>query len=270
MPPAEWQRIDPQLTRDLDYREIRELNRSINSEEEMALPPRRQSRLWQVFLAVGVALLIIVALNIGWLGNLGRADYSLLRESAALYADPQIWEQRAAVVLIEGSQSRGTGFNIAADGLLVTNRHVLEQEKTVLITFPDGRQFSATAANWLIDEAVDLALIDIDGRDLPFATLADSLPEAGNEVFFIGNPLGWTWIAGAGKVKVIYFVGSTQRPTILIEGKIRPGNSGSPLFNADGQVIGVIFASVEGQENSGLALPQYLVRDLVNLFYDTW
>ena len=98
-----------------------------------------------------------------------------------------------AVVVIEGTGGNGTGFNISEDGLIVTNRHVVEDSRIITIRFGGDGAATFTTREWIDIPEVDMALIDIDGEDLPFVELNDEYPSADDEIIFIGNPLGYDW-----------------------------------------------------------------------------
>lgn len=259
-PPEEyWRETDPSYARDLDFDEIDELNRKAEDEEsrqqqnqDSASTERPLRSPWARSI---IALLVIVAVTlwivISMVGN--YFDWGILSNSARLAKDESLASLRESVVVIEGSGGNGTGFNIAADGLIVTNRHVVEDSPIITIRFGGEDAQTFTTREWIDIAEVDMALIDIDGENLPFVQLNDQYPTADDNIIFIGNPLGYDWTISEGTV--ISMVALNNIPLIYFSGPVQPGNSGSPIFNDQSQVIGVIFAKLTDQDNAGLAIP---------------
>lgn len=177
-------------------------------------------------------------------------------------------------------QGLGSGFVFRADGIVVTNEHVVRNATEVVVTFSDGRDFEASVVG--TDEVTDLAVLRIKSppRDLPVAPLsASSDLIIGEWAIAIGNPFGYylanpepTVTAG-----VISAVGRNIIPTgnnsgyyldmIQTDASINPGNSGGPLINAAGEVIGVnssILSQSGGSVGLGFAIPIDRARRIVN------
>lgn len=153
----------------------------------------------------------------------------------------------------------GSGF-VLEDGVIVTNRHVVGQPRDVTISTWDGRTFDARVDG--IAQDADLAVIRIDTSDLPTATLRTTPIVIGERVAAIGYPGGGGATITTGKV-----LGFTdgpvlgeQVPAIRVDAEVLPGNSGGPLIDADGLVIGVIFA-MTGPGGDGLAVPVDVLLD---------
>ncbi|OPL15062.1 MAG: hypothetical protein AVO34_00710 [Firmicutes bacterium ML8_F2] len=194
--------------------------------------------------------------------------FTFLRESWQLSDDPLVQEVRPAVVQIyvdihsgNSRQLRGSGFNIAPAGLVVTNRHLLEDAVNVRVSFPGRGTF--TASRWHLSNYVDLALIELDAGDLPSVEIAEELPVPGEELLVIGNPLQYTRVANKAVLSSYRSNPGRDFPHIVIKALIYPGNSGSPLFNEDGKVVGIVFATLrnsDDDETRGLAVD---VRELI-------
>ncbi len=167
----------------------------------------------------------------------------------------------------------GSGFFISADGLIVTNKHVVSDEQaeyTVIIS--GGQEYPAKVL--ARDPNNDIAVIKIDGMDFSAATLGDSDQiKVGQTVLAIGNPLGEFAnsvsrgiVSGLKRnVSAGSGFGDSERLTDIIQtdAAINPGNSGGPLFALDGTVIGVNVAMASGAENIGFALPINSVKRVI-------
>ena len=145
-----------------------------------------------------------------------------------------------SVVFIETTDSSGTGFIIESDGYLLTNAHVVEDVSKARVKLIDGRLFIASVIGR--DENIDLALLKISASDLPIAELGDSSEEAlrkGEQVFAFGFPLEFTESVTftGGVLSARQVVGGVAY--LQTDAQIHPGNSGGPLVNNKGQVIGI-------------------------------
>jgi len=159
----------------------------------------------------------------------------------------------------EGSpaQGAGSGFIIDADGFILTNQHVIEGARRITVTLADGRAFRAEVVG--ADPAIDVALIRIEGaRNLPEAALGDSDElRVGEWVCAIGNPLGYVHSVTVG---VVSFIGRklfdpSLDDYIQTDAAINFGNSGGPLINSRGEVIGINSAISSRASNIGFAVP---------------
>ena len=164
----------------------------------------------------------------------------------------------------------GSGFIISRDGYILTNNHVVESADSVLVRMSDRREFSAEIIG--TDPRSDLALLRIDATGLPLVKLAgkDDL-EVGEWVLAIGSPFGLDYSVSAGIVSAKGRSLPTERnenyvPFIQTDVAINPGNSGGPLFNLDGEVVGVnsqIFTRSGGSIGLSFAVPASVARNVV-------
>lgn len=158
----------------------------------------------------------------------------------------------------------GAGILWSADGLVLTNRHVLGRQ-TPRVLLADERSFDAEVI--ATDEEIDLALLRIQATDLPAARIGDSTQlRAGELVFTLGHPWGQRNAASMG---VVSHLGSAQTrgrrgviPVIRTDAQLAPGNSGGPLLNAAGEVVGINTLIVGG--NQGVAIPSAVALDFVS------
>ncbi|MDP3970190.1 MAG: trypsin-like peptidase domain-containing protein [bacterium] len=173
----------------------------------------------------------------------------------------------------------GSGFLVSADGLIVTNKHVIDDPQAeYAVTLMDGTQYTASVV--ARDPLNDIATIKIEGNDFPFLSFGDSDQiKSGQTVIAIGNALSEfdnsvsvgvvsglarSIVAGDG-------FGSSELldDVIQTDAAINPGNSGGPLLNLDGEVIGVNVAVAFGSENIGFALPANTIKNVVNSIKET-
>jgi serine protease Do len=166
--------------------------------------------------------------------------------------------------------SMGSGFIISEDGYIVTNNHVVENARSVVVRLSDRREYDAEVIG--LDERSDLALIRIDASGLPAARLdSDDRLDVGEWVLAIGSPFGLDYSVTAGIVSAKGRSLPTERnenyvPFIQTDVAINPGNSGGPLFNLDGEVVGVnsqIFTRSGGSIGLSFAIPVSVVRNVV-------
>jgi serine protease Do len=140
-----------------------------------------------------------------------------------------------------GPLSFGSGFIISADGKILTNHHVVNDAKTITVTLKDHRQFKAKVIG--SDDKTDVALIQIEASALPTVNLGNSTNvEVGEWVLAIGAPLNLDYSATQGIVSATDRVLDAEQryvPFIQTDAAVNPGNSGGPLFNTKGQVIGI-------------------------------
>lgn len=255
-----------------------ELNYRYGDEEEKdsrsSIHRRRRSLLFKP--AVFLVVIIFATLALGsFLNIFTLPSLDFLVESQRLSRDPLVKDLRETVVGIvatpEGKaypvsrQRRGTGFNISAGGVIVTNRHLLEDAGSITVTFP-GRG-SCRITGWSTSALADLGLIYLAGDNLPFVDLEkEQPPEVGDNVLIIGNPLNYSRIAMSGKITGYRQLDDCPVPVLEIGVPVYGGSSGSPVFNDKGKVVAVIFAVLEGGNEGdakGLALPVELLDDLL-------
>ncbi|MBE9173818.1 trypsin-like peptidase domain-containing protein [Cyanobium sp. LEGE 06143] len=143
---------------------------------------------------------------------------------------------------IQEQQGQGSGFITRSDGVLLTNAHVVDGASEVSVTLPDGRSLTGKVLG--SDPLTDVAVVKVVATDLPVAPLGDSAKlRPGEWAIAIGNPLGLDNTVTAGIISAIQrtnAVGEGQRvPYIQTDAAVNPGNSGGPLINDRGQVIGI-------------------------------
>jgi len=167
-------------------------------------------------------------------------------------------------------RASGSGVIIGSDGYIVTNYHVIENARELVVTLGSGEELPATVIG--ADPPTDLAVIKVDRKELPAAALADSNKlRVGEPAIAIGNPLGLDF-----QQSVTVGVISARERSITIQGQkftfiqtdaaINDGNSGGALVNINGKVVGINTAKIKvpGVEGMGFAIPSNTVRQITS------
>jgi len=153
----------------------------------------------------------------------------------------------------------GSGFIISSDGLILTNAHVVRDAKDVTVKLSDRREYTAKVLG--IDTATDIAVLRVDAKDLPVVRLGDPRNlEVGDPVLAIGAPYGLEQTATSGIVsaKGRSLPGDAVVPFIQTDAAVNPGNSGGPLFDGSGSVVGInsqIYSRSGGFQGVSFAIP---------------
>ena len=155
--------------------------------------------------------------------------------------------------------AEGSGFITSADGLILTNAHVVQGAKEVIVKLTDRREFVAKVLG--SDALTDIALLKIDARDLPTVQVGRPAQlRVGEWVLAIGSPFGFENSVTVGVVSATgrSLPGDALVPFIQTDAAVNPGNSGGPLFNASGEVIGInsqIYSRTGGFQGLSFAIP---------------
>lgn len=164
--------------------------------------------------------------------------------------------------------SLGSGFIISQDGYVLTNNHVIDGADIIHVRLNDRREYEAKLVG--TDKRTDLALLKIEAEDLPTVTIGDSdNMKPGQWVLAIGSPFGFDYTVTAGIVSALgrNLPSDNYVPFIQTDVAINPGNSGGPLFNLDGEVIGInsqIYTRSGGFMGVSFAIPSNLVMSVVD------
>ncbi|MFO1518362.1 MAG: DegQ family serine endoprotease [bacterium] len=162
--------------------------------------------------------------------------------------------------------SLGSGVIINRDGTILTNNHVVQNADEIVVKLSDGRKFSAKVVG--NDPKTDIAVIKVAGGagDFPTAPLGDSdRLDVGEWVLAVGNPfgLGQTVTAGIVSAKGRVIGAGPYDDFIQTDASINPGNSGGPLFNLNGEVVGINTAIIASGQGIGFAIPINITKNLV-------
>jgi serine protease Do len=156
-------------------------------------------------------------------------------------------------------RGQGSGFIVSADGLILTNAHVVREAKEVTVKLSDRREYSAKVLG--ADPATDVAVLRIDAKDLPTVRLGDPKQlQVGDPVLAIGSPFGFEQTATQGIVSALgrSLPGDSYVPFIQTDAAVNPGNSGGPLFDGNGSVVGInaqIYSQSGGYQGLAFAIP---------------
>ncbi|HEX7704882.1 MAG TPA: trypsin-like peptidase domain-containing protein [Thermoanaerobaculia bacterium] len=171
------------------------------------------------------------------------------------------------------SQSLGSGFVWSADGIIVTNNHVVEGASRITVNFQDGTQLPAKLLG--VDPDSDLAVLRVEAKDLPAATLGTSSDlMIGETVVAVGNPFGLSGTVTTGVVSALgrsvpsESKNRTYTDFIQTDASINPGNSGGPLLNIEGRVIGINVAVYAQAQGIGFAIPVDRARKVIQDLLD--
>jgi serine protease Do len=165
-------------------------------------------------------------------------------------------------------QGIGSGVIATKDGYILTNNHVVDGADEVKVALQDGREFTAKVIGR--DPKSDIAVIKIDGKDLPVVPMADSdKVEVGDVVLAVGNPFGIGQTVTTGIVSATGragAIGLDYEDFIQTDAAINPGNSGGALIDAEGRLIGIntaILSRSGGNQGIGFAIPSNLARNVM-------
>ncbi|MEQ8174463.1 MAG: serine protease [Syntrophomonadaceae bacterium] len=256
MPPEDW-----------------DLNRERNSAVENQLPDddslatvqdEKRRSLVRRFMAL-ICLFAFLGLILANLNTLLGDLPPYLQQFHSLSSEEIVKKSRPAVVKVlafnalpgsvAASPRQGTGFNIDPRGLIITNRHVLENCQEVRVVFSDGSSYPSNQFKFVGDR--DLALVRLNTRDLPILAADYSrLPAAGELLTIVGDPKGYQGIPVQGSLAGYTTGEGGSSGVMVIRANIAPGNSGSPVLDFKGQVVGVVFAMTDsGPSSMALAIP---------------
>jgi serine protease Do len=157
------------------------------------------------------------------------------------------------------ARGEGSGFIVSPDGYILTNAHVVDSASEVTVRMTDRREYSARVIG--LDARTDVAVLKIEGKGLPYVRLGD--PESlkvGEWVVAIGSPFGFenSVTAGIVSAKSRSLPGDAYTPFIQTDVAVNPGNSGGPLFNLQGEVVGInsqIYSRTGGYQGVSFAIP---------------
>ena len=167
-------------------------------------------------------------------------------------------------------RGQGSGFIVSSDGIILTNAHVVRGAKEVTVKLTDRREFRAKVLG--ADPKTDVAVLRIEAKDLPVVSVGKTNElHAGDWVLAIGSPFGFENTVTAGVVSATgrSLPDDSSVPFIQTDAAVNPGNSGGPLFNAQGEVVGInsqIYSRSGGYQGVSFAIPidlAYKIKDQI-------
>ncbi|EKN70781.1 serine protease [Schinkia azotoformans] len=222
------------------------------NEEDKIVKARQMKRqsVIRKFITAILVIALLISLNQVWPRVINFSSIKFLQKSSELSKQDDIKEYKEAVVTIQDQYTKGTGFNISETGLIVTNKHVVEDMHPITVIFPNGEWKTADIIS--VETDIDLAFLKIKGEQLPYMSLSE--PDAWqvqDHIYVIGNPLFHNQIVNEGNI----LQGSEKNGVIRLSAPIYKGNSGSPVISSEtGKVIGVVYAK-SMTEDVGYAIP---------------
>lgn len=260
--------IDDDLYEEIDDEEMHELVQQArveawqrDRERKEANQSKRPFPKWAFWL-IAIALVMNVFTFMPQKISIPAIDF--LITSAKLSQDQTVKSYKESVVTIETGDSRGTGFSITSDGLILTNDHVVEGDQPITIGYPTKGLYDAEVVERFPE--IDTAVLRVEGDDFPYLEVAtDPDTEVDEHVYFIGNPLSFNGIANEGELIGYSNLSSWDDPVGMIRAPIYRGNSGSPIINDDGHVIGVVFATTKDDEYGKVGL--FVPMDVIDSYY---
>tara|TARA_Y100000310_G_scaffold282444_1_gene303699 strand:- start:301 stop:1179 length:879 start_codon:yes stop_codon:yes gene_type:complete len=200
---------------------------------------------------------------------------TLNEEIAELKADTSadfsgiIAEVIPSVVSIGTDVAQGSGFLISSDGYIVTNAHVLNGGRYVrALNYESNTWTSAQFIGW--DEGFDLAVLKIPGSNYDYMEFGDSDNiKVGEKAIALGNPLGLSFSVSEGIISALKRIGPNNIDAyIQVDTPLNPGNSGGPLVNKKGKVIGINNFKLQNSENLGFALESNMAVNVINNIFE--
>lgn len=234
------------------------------NEEELEAKARKKQKRQKIIKYITFFIILALLVNI-WaifprVVNIPSIQFLLKSNELSKDSDIQAWKE--AVVTINGSGRKGTGFVIDPVGLIVTNFHVIDKMKDIQASFSNGEIYSAEILK--ANPENDIALLKVTEQKKNFSALplSDQKVEPNRPIYIIGNPLAHSFIVNEGTSGEM-IRSSLHSEVLLIDVPVHSGNSGSPVLTEDGLVVGVVYATTE--ENKGLAIPAKQIIELLDM-----
>ncbi|NUO62883.1 MAG: PDZ domain-containing protein [Gemmatimonadaceae bacterium] len=209
------------------------------------------------------ALAFVVVATVAATPSLAQTSARLPDETAIIRVARGITP--AVVSVVQQGIGSGSGVIIRADGVILTNAHVVGDARTVEVGLADGRRVAGTVL--ARDPAVDVAVVRVALTGLPTAPLGNSDQlEVGQTAIAIGNPIGLDRTVTTGIISAVNRSprGFELGGLIQTDAAINPGNSGGPLLDSQGRVVGINSAILQGTTGLGFAIPINLAQDIAN------
>ena len=235
---------------------------------------RRSARVYALVMVAAFAICLLLLMGTVWLSYRSAPTDAMSVGEVSEMVSP-------GTVLIYASSSTqsgfGTGFFVRQNGYIVTNYHIVEDAEKVTVTLYSEEEMEAAIVWYSI--ADDLAILKIDGNGYPTLKIGDSdRLKVGDTAIAVGNPGGniCPWTTTTGIISAVDREVTVEGSRAIVDltmmqtdAQVNPGNSGGPLCNDRGEVIGIVTRKLTDYEGIGMALPINGAMELVNAFLDT-
>lgn len=240
-----------------------------DDEEETSQFEKKSYRTLKIIIAFFICIALISNVLSLWSQLINIPSFEFLTISKELSENEDVERYKESVVVVRTENSKGTGFYFSDEGFVMTNYHVIDDGLQITVTFKEGDTYRGEVV--VTDEDIDIAIIQIDTeKQYPTLSFTNNWEE-GMSVYVIGNPLFFNHIANKGNITGEITVKNKEKPMLILDAPIYRGNSGSPIINEAGQVIGVVYATTKiddngNSKNVGLVIPvPYFERYLEDL-----
>lgn len=223
---------------------------SAEGKEAMNNKSRRPFPKW-VFWLIAIVMVVNTFVVLFEVYSIPAIEF--VKTSARLSAQEDIATYKKSVVVVSTDGGKGTGFSISSEGTILTNYHVIEGNNSVTVTFPDAGRFKAKVLETY--PSIDLAVLHVNGQGFPSLKLAERIDVTMHDaITFIGNPLRFSGIANEGTILEEIQLKEWDEPVWMMDAHVYRGNSGSPVLDDKGHVIGVVFATLDHETRGRVGL----------------
>lgn len=257
-----------------DFKDDEEIYESkddfFDPEDDLEPEPKPKKNLRWLKITVSVLLSIALISNVLalWPKLFNSAAIEFLTTSRELSKNEDVQLYKESVVVVRSGSSKGTGFYFSKDGYIMTNDHVIDDKSMITVTFHKGESFHAEMID--SNDKIDIAILKIDAKEIDYPVLElEESWEPNQLIYIIGNPLIFNFIANKGRI--LGLTPARKYPMLMIDAPVYKGNSGSPVINNEGKVVGIIYATsiinLDGSQiKVGLAIPIEYVKDYFEPF----
>lgn len=243
---------DDELSEEEMHELVLQAQREALANPRKSIPQKRVPK-WFIWL---LSIMLVLSTFAGLFQVFSIPAIDFLLTSSSLSKTDTVSTYKESVVVVVTEDGKGTGFSISSDGIILTNYHVIEDNQSISVVFPEDGRYRATVIDSFPD--IDLAVLQVEGNDLPSLPLAqESKADKDDPVLFIGNPLSFKGIVNEGTIIEPIKLNDWNDEVMMIKAPVYRGNSGSPIINEEGQVIGVVFATLDHKIHGkvGLFIP---------------
>ncbi|MDM8525143.1 trypsin-like peptidase domain-containing protein [Desulfococcaceae bacterium HSG8] len=189
-----------------------------------------------------------------FIGSVAEEQEVLREKREDVLASDEIFRLcKSAIVVIECGGGKGTGFFVSSRGHILTNYHVIRSDSPIAVSLSSGREYTAGVIS--STEKPDIALLKISESELPYLALEKSLiseEAVGKAVFAVGNPLGLEFSMAQGIISQVRNIDHVKY--VQTDTKVNPGNSGGPLLDTQGNVVGMNTFKIMGATGLNFAI----------------